>query len=340
MRSGVPLPAFSKSVPAFTPSLSGRENVYLNGAILGMSRREIIRKFDQIVSFSGVGEFLDTPVKHYSSGMYVRLAFSVAAWLEPDILIVDEVLAVGDQAFQKKCMERMRELTGEGRTVLFVSHSMSNINSMCKQALYLQRGSVAAFGTAEEITAAYIRRIIEQEEPGSWLRPKFTVGSRDIRITSDIGGYAECIGGSVESMVGEISARLAIHEPLRLRLHYRLLKDLDFPIVPNFHVYDEEGKRFFITMPKQSAPQRAGRYTAECIVPAFVMNVGRYMVGMALSSFTLDTPIHFDAQYCLHFEIFEPSGVDERRHGYAGALPGLARPRLDWRVGLDSEGSQ
>ena len=131
----------------FHPELTGRENVYLNGAILGMPHAEIRRKFDQIVEFSGVEKFIDTPVKHYSSGMYVRLAFSVSAWLDPDILIVDEVLAVGDQAFQKKCAERMKELTKEGRTVLFVSHSMATVNQMCQKALYLENGRVVAYKT-------------------------------------------------------------------------------------------------------------------------------------------------------------------------------------------------
>ncbi len=130
----------------FHPELSGRENVFLNGAILGMSRSEIARKFDQIVDFAGVEKFIDTPVKHYSSGMYVRLAFSVSAWLDPDILILDEVLAVGDQGFQKKCEIRMKELTKEGRTVLFVSHSMATVNKMCQKALYLEKGRVVSFG--------------------------------------------------------------------------------------------------------------------------------------------------------------------------------------------------
>ena len=139
----------------FHPELSGRENVFLNGTILGMTTAEIRKKFDRIVEFSGVEKFIDTPVKYYSSGMYVRLAFSVAAWLEPDILIVDEVLAVGDMAFQRKCFERIRELTGEGRTILFVSHSMSSINQMCQKALVLNKGRVVTFAPVEEAIMRY-----------------------------------------------------------------------------------------------------------------------------------------------------------------------------------------
>jgi lipopolysaccharide transport system ATP-binding protein len=140
----------------FHPELSGRENIYLNGAILGMSRREIRSKFDEIVAFAEVEKFLDTPVKHYSSGMYVRLAFSVAAHLEPEILIVDEVLAVGDAEFQKKCMGRMKGIAGEGRTILFVSHNLHAVQALCNKALYLKKGRVADFGPALDVSRRYL----------------------------------------------------------------------------------------------------------------------------------------------------------------------------------------
>jgi len=174
----------------FHPELSGRENIFLNGTILGMTTAEIRKKFDAIVGFSGVDKFIDTPVKYYSSGMYVRLAFSVAAWLEPDILIVDEVLAVGDMAFQRKCLERMRELTGEGRTILFVSHSMTSINQMCQKALVLKKGRVVAFDPVEDAIVKYRR---SADEPGEDLAladraeiDKLMVrgGSGDVRIRS------------------------------------------------------------------------------------------------------------------------------------------------------------
>jgi lipopolysaccharide transport system ATP-binding protein len=141
----------------FHPELTGRENIYLNGAILGMKRAEIERKFDQIVAFSEIEEFLDTPVKHYSSGMYVRLAFAVAAHLEPEVLLVDEVLAVGDAAFQRKCLGKMGDVAREGRTVLFVSHNMAAVLSLCSQAYLLDRGRVACRGAAEEVVATYMQ---------------------------------------------------------------------------------------------------------------------------------------------------------------------------------------
>ena len=139
----------------FHPELSGRENIFLNGAILGMARAEIKRKFDEIVAFAGVEKFLDTPVKRYSSGMYVRLAFAVAAHLEPEILIVDEVLAVGDAEFQKKCLGKMQNVAGEGRTVLFVSHNMAAIRALCPRSLLLESGSLTADGPTVEVTPLY-----------------------------------------------------------------------------------------------------------------------------------------------------------------------------------------
>ena len=137
----------------FHPELTGRENIYLNGSILGMSRREIGRRFDEIVAFSEVEAFLDTPVKRYSSGMYMRLAFAVAAHLEPEILVIDEVLAVGDAAFQKKCLKKMGDVAGEGRTVLFVSHQMGAVQAVCRQAVLLAEGQVKMIGAAREVIA-------------------------------------------------------------------------------------------------------------------------------------------------------------------------------------------
>lgn len=148
----------------FHPELSGRENVFLNGSILGMSKSEIQKKFDEIVAFSEVENFLDTPVKRYSSGMYVRLAFAVAAHLEPEILIVDEVLAVGDAEFQKKCIGKMKDVSGEGRTVLFVSHNMAAIQNLCESAIYLKRGQVQTIGSVDTVLSEYLKASAHQQQ--------------------------------------------------------------------------------------------------------------------------------------------------------------------------------
>jgi lipopolysaccharide transport system ATP-binding protein len=148
----------------FHPELTGRENIYLNGAILGMRKAEIDRKFDEIVGFAEVEQFLDTPVKRYSSGMYVRLAFGVAAHLETEVLLVDEVLAVGDAQFQKKCFEKMRDIGVQGRTILFVSHNMSAVRSICKQALIIEKGRVVAHGEIDETVDRYLSQINSSQD--------------------------------------------------------------------------------------------------------------------------------------------------------------------------------
>jgi lipopolysaccharide transport system ATP-binding protein len=188
----------------FHPELSGRENIFLNGAILGMSRREITRQFDAIVSFAEVERFLDTPVKRYSSGMYVRLAFAVAAHLETDILIVDEVLAVGDAAFQKKCMGKMQEVTGAGRTVLFVSHSMGAVATLCKTAVLLEDGTVKATGPADKIVGYYLEQLLNPE----------TNDLAHLRIS----GMGQKIRFTGIELIGAHGGNVAYGNPIRIRL--------------------------------------------------------------------------------------------------------------------------
>ncbi|AYR22727.1 ABC transporter ATP-binding protein [Herbaspirillum rubrisubalbicans] len=316
----------------FHPELTGRENIFLNGAILGMPRSEIKKKFDQIVAFSGVEKFLDTPVKHYSSGMYVRLAFSVSAWLDPDILIVDEVLSVGDQAFQKRCADRMKELTGDGRTVIFVSHSMAAVKSMCEKALYLKKGEVVSFGPVEEGVSEYARTIMDETEV-RWHCPEFVFEAGKTEVYTDhlsSKGYAQCISGEVVDISGRPSAYLPIQEEFSVRIKYELLKDIPHRVIPNFHFYDANGERFFIAFPAHSAPTTRGTYQAECKLPPFLFNNGRFTVSLILSSYELETPVHFALTNALRFEIVEKADVDPRRHGWKEALPGLSRPRLDW----------
>jgi homopolymeric O-antigen transport system ATP-binding protein len=166
----------------FHPELTGRDNVYLNGAILGMRRAEVTRKFASIVEFAGVEKFIDTPVKRYSSGMYMRLAFAVAAHLEPDILLVDEVLAVGDQEFQRRCLGKMRDVTGEGRTVVFVSHNMAAIRALCPRAMLLDRGRVKADGPVEDVLAAYLTTDVKADRSGAIPDDVPRIGRGDVRL--------------------------------------------------------------------------------------------------------------------------------------------------------------
>jgi lipopolysaccharide transport system ATP-binding protein len=182
----------------FHAELTGRENIFLNGAILGMNRSEITRKFDEIVDFSGVEKFIDTPVKRYSSGMYVRLAFAVAAHLEPDILVIDEVLAVGDSEFQRKCLNKMSDVTRHGRTVLFVSHNMAAIKSLCKETLYLENGSIVSIDKTEEVVDSYL----------SDIEPELAVASLRDRTDRQGSGRAKIVDFYVTNSSGKQQEKL------------------------------------------------------------------------------------------------------------------------------------
>jgi len=204
----------------FHPELSGRENIYLNGAILGMSRAEIDRKFDEIVAFAEVERFLDTPVKRYSSGMYVRLAFAVAAHLEPEILIVDEVLAVGDAAFQKKCLGRMKEVAGEGRTVIFVSHNMEAVQKLCNTGILLHKGKLVKEGTMDSVIKAYLEQnasaqsIFEIEKPAD---------------AAERAGYAERV--IIRNADESVTAEVPVASPFMVDVEFIIQRELDHFIV-------------------------------------------------------------------------------------------------------------
>lgn len=352
----------------FHPELSGRENVYLSGAILGMPREEIRRKFDQIVEFSGVQKFIDTPVKHYSSGMYVRLAFSVSAWLDPDILILDEVLAVGDQGFQKKCEERMRELTREGRTVLFVSHSMATINQMCQKALYLERGRVVSYGPVVDMTRNYHREVmrqIEQEQAEKferehgdnspahqgasednavvvvgasevqswrWHRVSFTLPNPRIEVVSDHPGVITCLRGDAMSPEGQILEVMPIERETHLRVRFRLNETRPRPLVPTFNIYDELGALLCVALPEQTIPGNPGTYDITLVLPPYFLNNGRYTIDANLSDFEDSKTTYCAIISAFRLEIEEDTARDPRRHGFKPPLPGGLRTRLDIRV--------
>ena len=221
----------------FHPELSGRENVYLNGTILGMKKVEIDRKFDEIVDFSGIEKFIDTPVKRYSSGMQVRLAFSVAAHLEPEVMLVDEVLAVGDAAFQKKCLGKMEEVSSGGRTVLFVSHNMAMITSLCPSSILLDQGRVVAMGPSSQMVLKYLGRDVDAS-----AAVDFTHGGR--KIGDELATLRLAwIDDEAESRVHEVDIRNRFY----INMEYQLHMTTPRPPSPNFHVLDERGEYVFVT---------------------------------------------------------------------------------------------
>lgn len=217
----------------FHPELTGRENVYLNGTILGMTRKEVTQKFDEIVAFSGVEKFIDTPVKHYSSGMYVRLAFAVAAHLEPEILIIDEVLAVGDAEFQKKCLGKMKDVAGEGRTVLFVSHDLGAVKQLCNKGVLLEKGRVALNGNMENALRAYTNEV--KEVVYSKLKEESQPSVTKVKVVTSEGGTLQAHGKS-------LSIEIDINMPKGregMALSFQVLNALGKPVLYNW-IFDIE----------------------------------------------------------------------------------------------------
>ena len=255
----------------FHPELTGRENIYLNGAILGMSKAEITRKFDEIVAFAEVERFLDTPVKRYSSGMYVRLAFAVAAHLEPEILIVDEVLAVGDAAFQKKCLGRMREVAGEGRTVLFVSHNMDAVQRLCNKGILLNKGKLVMNGDISEVTNKYLETFNEGQQWYDLPAP------RDESLQP---GFATRL--QVENAKGEAVYEIPIGDYYQFRVFFTLKREVrNFVIATGISTLLDQPVRTTWSYPETLA---AGNYEAVFKNDSLILVNGQYKISVGMSS--------------------------------------------------------
>jgi lipopolysaccharide transport system ATP-binding protein len=313
----------------FHPELTGRENIYLNGAILGMPRSEIRKKFDEIVAFAEVERFLDTPVKHYSSGMYVRLAFSVSAHLDPEVLILDEVLAVGDARFQMKCMNKMRRFSEEGRTVLFVSHSSSAISQFCSSAILLERGRIKEFGPAQEVVERYmLQSIAGMDEVGPGLKAEASiaepVGDEYVQVES-----IELINSS-----NDRSGTNSINDLMSIRMDFRVLKETNYLFIPNLHIRAFDGSYVTVLTPPDLAIKKlgVGVYSATCEIPANFLNNGIFTIQAAITSFNLGQVVHASIPNALVFEVIDDLTDISYRNGYMYAIPGVIRPRLSWQI--------
>jgi lipopolysaccharide transport system ATP-binding protein len=252
----------------FSPELTGRENVYLNGAILGMSRNEIRRRFDEIVAFAEVERFLDTAVKHYSSGMYMRLAFAVAAHLDPEVLIVDEVLAVGDAGFQRKCLGKMGTVASEGRTVLFVSHQLDMIRALCHRCLLLEQGRVGASGPPEDVIAGYLRAV--ETKRGAVFE-----------VPPDESLSLQVLGGRLLDSAGQPRVRFDVFEPIYVEIDYVVRRPVHGQLV-NFEL-KRNGAPLFLSFDTDTAPERLelraqGTYTSRIAIPTPLLNPATYTV--------------------------------------------------------------
>ncbi len=309
----------------FHPELTGRENIFLNGAILGMRKAEIKRKFDEIVDFSGVERYVDTPVKRYSSGMYVRLAFAVAAHLESEILILDEVLAVGDAEFQKKCLGKMGDISkGEGRTILFVSHNMAAISNLCNKTILLKNGILQDFDYTRAIIDKYISSGKENEA---------VVEAESIFIKKHCDKAAFKRFKLISENRG-LTTNFAIDEKVVIEMEYEVLVD-DAMITPSIHVVDNMGSIILATFNGPSAtlttdefygkPLKKGIYVSTIKLPENFLNTTNYIINAFLVPETYDDM--GIAENVLSF-IVEETG--EMRKEYTGEWAGLIRPKLDW----------
>lgn len=298
----------------FHPELTGRENVYLNGVIIGMSRSDVARRFDEIVAFSGVERFIDTPVKRYSSGMYLRLAFSVAAHLEPEILLVDEVLAVGDAEFQKKCLGKIGEVARGGRTVVFVSHNLPALEMLCDRALHLQEGRLVADDEPRAVIAQYLRTYTSDSTERAWGDAKTAPEGSGVRLRR----------ACVRPEGGTASDRIDVRSPFVIEIDVEQEED-GAVLTTSLSVVDENGVVVFHVAPTTPPrPRPAGVYRETCHVPGDLMNDGVYRVEVGI-----ETPgeVLLTSTEVLQFGITDIANL---RVGRYGKWVGAVRPAFRW----------
>lgn len=305
--------------------LSGRENVYLSAAILGMRRAEIQQKFDDIVSFAEIARFIDTPVKFYSSGMYMRLAFAVAAHLPPEILLIDEVLAVGDANFQKRCLGKIEEFRTIGRTVIFVSHNMASILRLCQRAILLEGGRLIADGPADQVTRRYLQSDTGSPAERVWAEPMTAPGNHVARLHAV----------RIRDEHGRISPTLDIRRPFEIEVEYWALEPRARATV-SIRLVTEEGVCLLSTNDFNNrewweTPRHAGLVRAACQVPGNFLAEGQISVLAALCTYNPDI-VHAYEPDVVSFQVVDRSEGDGVRGEFGGVWPGVMRPMLEWRI--------
>ncbi|TVP44533.1 MAG: ABC transporter ATP-binding protein [Gemmatimonadales bacterium] len=306
----------------FHSELTGRENIFLNGAILGMTRQEIRGKFDEIVDFAEIDRFIDTPVKHYSSGMYLRLGFAVAAHLEPEILIVDEVLAVGDADFQRKCLGKMGSIAVGGRTVVFVSHNLDAVQALCTRALLLDEGRVLSDGPTHQVLEQYAKSRLDSVSRKSWPEPQSAPGNDTVRLK----------GARILAEDG--ADTIDVRTPFRLEFEYwNLVPDTRLSL--SVHVYNHHGVRIFnVGSTKEPTSQPAGLVRETCSVPGDLMNSGTYHLELIVLRDQTEAVLKFE-----DLLVWEIADNPDLRAGWYGEWPGAVRPNLPWRIDrIDEDG--
>lgn len=308
----------------FHPELSGRENIYLNGAILGMTRSEINKKFDEIVNFAEIGKFLDTPVKRYSSGMYMRLAFAVASHLDSDILLIDEVLAVGDTAFQKKCLGKIEDITATGRTILFVTHNIQAISRYCHKAVLLDKGNLVKFDSVQKVVNNYLDHRQKTAGKRTWTKLNSSPGDDVVRLRE-----VSLWEGSRES-----NDSVDIRSTLRIDIKYDILVAGE-SLVPSVQLSNQQGIIVFSSNDTDKEwnwkKRNTGTYLSSVFIPGNFLSDGDYVLRVVIASFSPPTK-HVSQRDVITFYVVDPGEEDTARGGYVGRIDGVVRPLLKWNT--------
>jgi len=307
----------------FHPELTGRENVFLNGSVLGMKRREIASKFPEIVEFAGVEQFIDTPVKRYSSGMSVRLAFAVAAHLEPEVLLVDEVLAVGDAEFQRRCLGRMEDLSAAGRTVIFVSHQMQAVAQLCDRAMQLEKGRIVNEGPAGEVVAKYLQAVGGTGSERAWTLENAPgddlVRLRSVRVVDEDGALVDAVD---------------VRRPIGIEIGFTVLRPGGVPVFPKIKVLDRQGEIAFNAMDTSDRwhePPEPGDYVSTAWIPGNLLNEGLTTIDAAVCSIGgIKLHPHAGTRETVSFHVQDPGEGDSARGPFVGQWRGVVRPLLEW----------
>ncbi len=298
----------------FHPELTGRENIFLNGSLLGMTRQEIKQQFDAIVDFAGVEKFLDTPVKRYSSGMYVRLGFAISAHLNPEIMIVDEVLAVGDAEFQKKSLGKMRDNSASGRTILFVSHNLTAVQALCNKTLFFEKGQLIEQGETNYVIQSYLNKISKTKLLREWATPEEAPGNDLVRIHR-----VELIPEYPDDL-----HHIDVRTPMRVRFEFwNRMERANLNL--SLHLNSITGECIF-NIGTQSLPYGKGLIGGECVIPGYFLNDGSYTISVMVVKDTV-TPL-FTLEDSLTFD------VEDYREGIAwyGKWPGYVRPQIPFEM--------
>jgi lipopolysaccharide transport system ATP-binding protein len=316
----------------FHPELTGLENIYLNGALLGMARSEIQSKFDEIVAFSEIEDFLDTPVKRYSSGMYLKLAFAVAAHLDPEILLVDEVLAVGDARFQRKCLDKMENVRQAGRTVIFVSHNMSAVTRLCPRTILLEDGAVVFDGPSSQAVGTYLGSGTKTNAAREWTDVAAAPGNEIVRLRAV----------RVRSQDGRICESVDIRCPAAVEMEFEVLQP-GHVLVPNYHFINQEGVCVFTAIEHDAEwhrrPRPVGTFISTAWIPGNFLSEGALIVAAGITTME-PLRAHFFQRDLVAFQVVDSMDGNSARGDYAGSVPGVVRPLLKWTSEFIPHGSR